>query len=194
MSTSKVQIANVALSRLGQTSINALDEGTEQANLVRNFWDHTREFLLHLHPWNFAIKREQLARLASNPLSGYDYQYALPTDNIRTLLVTSDEDDTNYIEDYRVEGGNILTDSEEVWLKYVFNNDVVATWPPLFREVFASRLQVELAYPITKAANVIDQATALYLDALRKAKNVDGQQDYHDPLGGVYSDFIGVRY
>ena len=193
MST-KISIANVALSRLGAHTINDTSEQTVEANLILALWDNARTFLLRQNPWNFAIKREQLGQLAQEPLNRYLYQYQLPSDHIRTLTVTSGEDGnvTNF--DYKVEGRNILTNAEYVYLKYVYDNDVVATWEFGFQELMAARLQMEMAYPITKAASVQERAEVLYADTLRKTKNIDAGEDFDDPLGLNESAFVGVRF
>lgn len=192
--SSKVAISNVALSRLGANTINALDEGSVESNLVQALWDNTRTFLLRQHPWNFSIKRAQLGQLVTDPVSRYEFNYQLPSDHIRTLTVTAGTNGNSDNFDYKIEGRRILTDQQFCWLHYVYDNTVVATWEFGFQELMATRLQMELAYPITKSAAVQERAEALYVDTLRKTKNIDAQGDVGDPIGLFNSSFVGVRF
>lgn len=186
MASSIVGICNIALGNLGANLISSLTETTTEATLCNVHWDNVRRATLSLHPWNFAIKRQQLTALSTKPAFGYSYAFQLPSDNLRVLRVEGDGD-------YKVEGQTILTNSNDCFLKYVFDNVDVTSWTDSFSDLVASRLQVELAYGITKSTSQKEQATSMYEYKLAVARNIDSQQDIEDPLSQFESSLISVR-
>lgn len=187
MATSIVGICNIALGNLGANLISSLTEDTPEATLCNVHWDNVRRSLLSTHPWNFAIKRQQLTALGTAPAFGYAYQYQLPSDCLRVLRVEDNDD-------YKLEGRTILTDADACYLKYVYDNLDVASWSDPFVDLAATRMQLELAYGITKSTSQKEQAMQLYEYKLRDARNWDAQQDVEDDLSQFTSSLISVRY
>ena len=69
MPVTAVSICNLALARLGDATIESLDDATAQAEYCNLFYAQTRDEVLRSHPWNFAIARKALA-LEWKALSG----------------------------------------------------------------------------------------------------------------------------
>jgi hypothetical protein len=85
MATSEVTICNLALGKLGAGSIIALDEESTEARVCRLHYSQTRDEVLRLHRWNFAIRPETLVQSVEAPAFGWAFQYELPTDRLRVL-------------------------------------------------------------------------------------------------------------
>ena len=100
--TSQVELANIALSKLGANPITSILDEAEEARAVRRFYKSTLRAELRSHPWNCARKRALLAALAEPPPFGFRYQYLLPADCVRILPGPNDED-------WQVEGRRILS-------------------------------------------------------------------------------------
>ena len=62
--------------------------------------------------------RQGLARESAAPVSGFDFQYVLPADWLRTVAV-HDNDAGLGAAAYRIEAGKILTNATEIWIRYV---------------------------------------------------------------------------
>ena len=77
-------IINAALRRLGDKPITSRLDGSPAANAVNDLFDDARDALLRAHPWNFATTRVALMPSSTTPVYGFDYQYALPADWLRT--------------------------------------------------------------------------------------------------------------
>ena len=75
----EVSICSNALRRLGDDPITSLTDNTERARLCNSFYEDTRDAVLRLHPWNFAITRTSLAKLSDAPAYGFSNQFSLPT-------------------------------------------------------------------------------------------------------------------
>ena len=175
-------ICNSGLSKLGNNRINSLTEGTPAANLCLEQYDKLRDEMLRAHDWNFAASRVKLAQLSATPAFGYDYQYALPSDWMRTISVHPDDEGAVYLADYATEstadeGRVLLTDYTDVYMRYVRKVEDPNVMDPAFREALAWRLAVELAVPLAKSGSLRDRMVAGSEAALSMSKSVDGQDD-----------------
>lgn len=182
-----VEICNSALLSLGANTISALTEISTEAAACNAKWDLSRRALLRIHPWNFAIKRQELARTVAGPEYRFKYKYALPADCIRVLTVYQTGE-------YKVEGRSILSDRESCKVKYVHDNTDPATWDALFSELMSAKMAVELAYTLPRARTMIDAMYSLYTEKLRDAKFVDSSEDIEDEIGPFDHSLIAVRY
>jgi hypothetical protein len=175
-------ICNSALSKLGNNRINSLTEGTTAANLCLEQYGKLRDHLLRSHDWNFAASRVKLAQFSSTPAFGYNFQYALPSDWMRTISVHPGDRRKGHVTDYATESteaeGRVLrTDCPDVHLRYVRKVGDPNVMDPAFREALAWRLAMELAVPLAKSGSLRDRMAAGFDDALAIAKSIDGQDD-----------------
>lgn len=60
MAVTEVSICNMALSRVGHTTITALSDANDAARQCNLHYEPSRDALLRSHPWNFAVKRTRL--------------------------------------------------------------------------------------------------------------------------------------
>lgn len=167
---SKVEICNRALIRLGEKTITSLTEDTTPAKLCNILYDQVRKELLRLHPWNFAIARADLAQYEDGPEFGYLYYYAIPSDCIRVLEL----DDINVT--FKIEGSKLLSDSDEVLILYIKDEEDVTKFDSLFSTCLALKLGVELSYALSGTANITTALQEEYNRLLREAKLRDGQE------------------
>jgi hypothetical protein len=183
-----VSICSNAMLKLGAQPINSFDEDLPRAQLASNLYESVRDDMLRAHPWNCAVRRILLAPNAVAPAFGYQYQFNLPGDWLRTIQVTSNDCTV----DHQVEGQMILSDSSSIELRYIFRNDVEATWDSSLVAVMTMAMTAEMAYALTSSTSEA-QARAQALDyALRKARAVDGQENPAETLGDF--PLLGSRY
>ena len=177
---STVGIVNDALAMVGEPRIASLDEGSDVANTCRDLYDTQLEALLRLNAWNFATMRAKLARLNDAPAFGYQYAYQLPTGWLRTI--SAHDNDAGYgALDYRAEGRQLLTDAEDVYIRYVGVVDDPNYMPPDFRKALSASIAELLAMQIkqsnTMAERIFEQLRRVYLP---RAMAADGQDDRPD--------------
>ena len=178
---STVDICNLALDELGEAAITALDEGSPVANLCQRNFGPARDQVLRAHPWNFAVARRKLARLAAAPAFGFQYAYQRPTDWLRTLSVHASAGGTDNVP-FRMEGDRFLTDAPDLYLRYVARIEDPNRYDPLFTDALAMRLAARLTKAITQSTGEKERIEALYRDALRKARAVDGVEDFPEAV------------
>jgi hypothetical protein len=170
---SKVSISNLALTILGADRITSLEDNNENARRLTAIYDQCLEDVLRAHPWNFALVRQGLARLATTPTFGYIYEYQLPGDCLRVIEVN---DGTNLITDFKIEGRKLLTDNTEVNIKYIGNITDPNQYTSQFMFVFATYLASIIAYPITNKPELLKTLLDVYTAKLQTCKEIDAQE------------------
>ena len=148
MATSKTDLANQALSRLGEPRISDYGENSPNAVTIRLHYDTVRESLLRMHPWNFAVKRAELTALSDDPTFGVDNQYQLPADYIRLNSLNGIEA-KSCLDNFTIEGKALLTDSTTAKITYIYDVTDVSLFDPVFREVLICRLAAEIALDVS---------------------------------------------
>ena len=157
---SKIQICNRALSKLGADRITSLDDDNKSARAMKSAFDFVRDAELRAHVWNFSVARAELAALATTPVWGFQYEYALPEDFIKLLEIRDLYSNANTL-DYRttpaplwqMEGGLLKTDAESpLYIRYVYRVTDTALYDALFAEALACRLAAETAEEITESS------------------------------------------
>lgn len=143
---SKTAIANRALSKLGEARVSNIDtDNNKPAKVIRFMYDIVRDAMLTAYPWNFAIKRVQIAADSDTPAWGYNKQYTLPTDFLALLEIRGNPE-------YRLEGGFILTnEGAPLYIKYIARIENSGLFDPLFVEAFATRMAFEGCEEITQS-------------------------------------------
>lgn len=179
---SEVGICNSALSKIGVTqAITSLTEGTKNANACNEQYEKLRDDLLRGHVWNFAVARVALAQSSTVPAFGYDHQYPLPSDWLRTVSVHDNNAGTGALE-YRIEtesgdGPVIVTSADQVYLRYVSRVTDPNRMTADFREVLALKIAVELAVPIAQSGTLHDRMEAAFERKMRRARGTDAIED-----------------
>lgn len=174
---SNVDIANRALTKLGEQRIISLTDDNKAGREVNSMFTLVRDAELRAHNWRFAIKRAQLAAQATAPEFGFAYQYRPPADCLRILEVGEfypGADLSDYVgadtSEYAYEGGLILTDlAAPLKLRYIARIEDPTLYDALFVEAFACKLAVELAEPLSQSSTKRELAQREYDRAIALA-------------------------
>ena len=186
----ELSICSNALRRLGDDPITSLTDDTERARLCNSFYSDTRDAVLRLHPWNFAITRATLAQLSTTPTYEYAYQYALPTDPYCLRVLSMEYEDYIFTVENSTEGRVLLTDESTAKIKYIARITDTALFDTLFVDTLTAKLSAELAYPITGSASLQAQMEKIYQQKLSEARSIDGQEGFPtDLVSETFTDF-----
>ena len=193
---SRTDIANAAIIKLAQDiPIAALTERTKAGILFNRIFDPMLDLVLASHAWPFALKSVALAEAAEDPLPGWGYRYAYPSDCVNALALTDEggirgtvstiiatwcEETAHTFRDGRLafevtygeQDTSIAADLEDAYLIYVSRVTDASRYPILFQEALACRLALEAA-PVLKGELGLREAPRLrenYLMALAEAK------------------------
>lgn len=184
--SSKVQICNLALLRLGTNPITSLTEGNTAANACNLVYDHCRESLLRRHFWNFAIENIQLAADSTAPAFKYANRYPLPADFIRVKEIYAQGSP------YSIDGQYLHTDdAAPLKLSYIKNIEDVTKFDSIFVEALVLMIIVKIGSRIQGDGF----NPAIYLEELQRismeAKKVDAQDA--SPTQWSINTFTGAR-
>ena len=151
-----------------------------------------QDYVMPLHPWNFAITRAALAQLSAAPAYGFSYQYALPTDPYCLRVLGMEYEDYIFkIENVATHGRVLLTDESTAKILYVARITDPTVFDSMFVDVLTAKLSVDLAYPVTNSTNLQDKLQKLYQAKLSEARSIDGQEGFIDDL--VSDTFTNFR-
>lgn len=144
MGASKTEIANQALIKLGQPRVSNIETDTSVAAQTMNgIWQTVLTTTLQTFPWNFAIKRTDLAASAVLPSWGWDNQFPLPSDCLQILEVKDDPD-------YVIEEGYIRCDQTgPLYIRYIAYISETSLYPPVFIDLFTHDLALAACERIT---------------------------------------------
>jgi hypothetical protein len=134
----ETDIANRALSLLGEPSISSIEENTPNAISCRLHFETVRDALLRSHGWDFATTRVTLSRSAYAPSFGWAYGYHLPADFVR-LVTFNDANADEARTSFEIEGGQLLTHSGAAQISYVRRITDPNEFDALFLDVVAYR-------------------------------------------------------
>jgi hypothetical protein len=93
---------------------------------------------------------------------------------------------------YRLEGRTLLSNADDIWLRYVARIADPNDMPPTFQETLAWRIAHDLAQAITQSSTVQELMHRNFLPALSVAKSVDAVEDFPESL--PESGWVTGRY
>ena len=187
---STLEIGNNALIALGAETIMDLTEDSKAARLCNARFESARDAVLRAHPWNCAMARASLAQNSSAPAFGYDYSYELPPDCLRVIEAYGTDEEP--IDDWQVEGRNLLCNETTVYIKYTKKITDPNLFDSLCREAISARLAAEIAYALTQSRTAEKNMWEVYEGIkLREARAIDAQEG--TPVDVSEDSWITVR-
>ena len=168
---SEVDICNIALSNLGERSINDRADENQRARACDNRFDDVRDLVLRSHIWNCALKREgPLPSSATAPSWGYDYAYPKPAEMLRLIAVKENE------HAFKIEGDNIVTDSSTLNILYIERVTDTAKYDSLLVQAIALRLATEIGQDLTGKTELKENLMRKYREVLSEARSADAAE------------------
>lgn len=195
---SETEVANLALSHVGNQMISDLAEGTPAADLCNLYYPRVRDAVLRAHPWNFAIRRSTLAQSSTPPNHEYDYQFTLPVGPAEPnpyclkVIRTNLEADgitgaaiygfpgingiCDTIAPYRIEGRNLLCNETVIKIEYIGRVLDTSIFDALFTDCLSYRLAAALAPRLTDNQSAAKTLMDIYQSMLPEARTTDAQE------------------
>lgn len=173
-----LSVVNVAREALGLPLEQVIQEGTTGGDLAARIPELAREQFEN-YPWNFASRREELARLPGKPI-GYEFAYALPAGALRIVWISRTGSDlwNDRVRDYREEDGRLLCDYEPLFGLFTFAayTEDYGRWPQVFAEALGLEAALRRNRHVTQGAGEGDRLMLKAEDAWRRAKLWDAQR------------------
>lgn len=174
---SVVDISNLALAHLGdEATVSAISpsDGSAQADHCARFYPIARDICLERHDWNFARRRAVLSETANTPPETWSYEYAMPANVIRVLMVMDENGDENrpmtFMQGTDSSGAKVIwTNEENATLLYTHAVTDTTKFSALFVMCVSCLLSSFLAGPITKDMKIKQGMMQLFEAELGKA-------------------------
>ena len=142
MAQNLLALWNIALASVGERSLASTSTSTENVEslrLLNEVWTRGRgavSYVLEQGLWSFAVARSAPTVTTSTAAFGHAFSFALPTDFVRLVEISSTADMRDPLLRYEFETTKIYADSSIVYLRYVssstaFGGDL-ARWPDSF--------------------------------------------------------------
>jgi hypothetical protein len=191
MST-ELSVFNNALVDLGQRELVSLEDPVESRRILRRIWEGSLiNGCLEAGVWNFAIRTIKAEDDPPAPTFGFQYRIQKPSDWVRTVKFSTEDNFNTPLNEYVDEGGYWYCNFDVVYIQYISNHPSyggnMAIWPESFTRY------VELALALRAAPRILGpQATSAIRDlenkmsvALKNAKSKDAQNQPPEfpPLG-----------
>lgn len=186
----KIEIINIALSRIGESPIQNLDEGSNAANAAKLIYDTSRKAALRSYAWSFATVTSRLTRMAV-PGRGFRYAYALPSDCLRLLVLRSHSLFTDSGVPFTVQGRTVMTDAEDPEADYVRDEGNEEKFDAEFTEAFTIKLASDLAMPVKNSGEYMSAYARMFNDMIHTA--AVGSKRETRKTGGD-NPFLEARY
>lgn len=184
---SKLSIINSALSRMGERPLSSIDQETTTAISMRNVYDQARAYVLRMHPWSCARKRQQVSPITTRPTFGYQNAFPIPADCIRILATGTNE--------WEVEGRYILANTDLLELVYIWNSDKEQEWDSALAEALTLHLTSEMCKTITGSSASGEVASVKLREVIQQAKTINGMERPSQNISNGYSsELIWSRY
>ena len=169
MVITKTDIANLALTHIGGAKVhNFRDDKTIEADLVRTYYDISRQAELETYDWSFARRFISLAVASEDPISPWLFAYVIPEDCLAVRMLHKEVktvDDTRIpyeiISDSINEQNILLTNKPEAILRYTFNQGNTTQFTTNFSIAISHRLAAYIAYSRTNKRDIRDAQLAL---------------------------------
>jgi hypothetical protein len=173
--TTNTDLANHALSMLGEMPIGSIDDVTSKpARLCKQFADSAIAEVLCLGRWNRATQRATLAQVLPAPVTGFTFYYQLPSDCLRVLEVNGEEWGTSD-ESFQLEGSKLASDATTCVIRYI-SQVPIGTLGVLVQQAIACRLASKLAIPLQGSAEKAGQVDVSFRRALGEARLIDAHE------------------
>lgn len=174
---SKTEIVNYALTLLGASRVMSIDDDVKPAREMKAMFNIARDALLSGYTWSFAKARISLPALSDAPAFGFAYQYQIPSDALRLVMINdvyTGVDLTDYrsapVEEYTIEDRKILTNwAAPLKIIYIKRIEDVTQMSSVFTEAFAAKLAVVTSESLTQSSTKKADANQALRDAISVA-------------------------
>ncbi len=186
MTVSRIDIANMALLKIGQPPIMSLSDNSLNARRANQEIEVALETVLRAYPWPFAVDRIELPRRSEGPAFQFLYYYDLPNGLMRIMAL-----DTQGLA-YSIDGSKIATNAERVFIKFVSKDKALEAMDAQVVDLVALQLAVRISVIVTENPQLQGNLLQMYGMQLAQARSVWASEDM--PQTVVEGGWIPARY
>tara|TARA_R100000951_G_scaffold106876_1_gene101774 strand:+ start:5869 stop:7677 length:1809 start_codon:yes stop_codon:yes gene_type:complete len=177
MAATKLGVYNNALTLLGERKLAGIYEARTPRYTLDEVWNlGAVDYCLELAKPRFAHKTSALTSPATSSEHALDSVYTLPTDYKTIVGVYSDDELTEPIDRYLIEGRTIATNvATTIYLRYISNSPALSQWTPAFTQMVAAFLAKETASKLN--ASKIEETDKIWKERSALVLNLEDQKE-----------------
>lgn len=172
MAISVVTIDNLALQKLGASSIVAVDEDSTNARACAVCYEPLRDREFRAHPWSFTIQRFILAAVTAAPVFTYLFAFPVPTGCLRVLLPARSGLDWR-LESFQNQTMILTNDGQSLSVKCLMQITDTTRFDPLFVEALACKMAWHMCEQITQSNTKKEALKQEYKDVMSEARRAN---------------------
>jgi hypothetical protein len=174
---------------MGEQPITSLEDDSNNALIMKANYDLSRDSLLELHEWSFAMDEWIPAVDPTPPDWVGANRFRIPADLLRITAVEPNRNGPlpaysglqrtilrRAQADYVVESGFIVTDEEGIVIRGIRRMEDEGRFSNLFCDALSARLATDTCFAFTEDSVKWNAMSALYQVKLSEAKTRDGMQ------------------
>lgn len=198
MAKTKIEICNLALSRLGgMASVENIDAPEKETEVVCSKWYNTsRKTALRQMMPSFAKKRDCWVQASYTPAFGYKYAYKYDSKCLKLLGIGNLYEKDN---DYVIEDGFVLTNTfykDGLPVRYIYDVEEVSKFTDDFVSLFAWFLARDVCLELTESPEKFSMIENILPMKIAEVCGVDSQENR--PIRVERSNLkaarLGLRY
>jgi len=180
---------------MGQKRINSLQDNQNEAIVMNDNYELSRDKTLADAAWTFATERKVLAPVSTAPAFGSGNQFLIPGNVLRVHRVfkatnTSQSNKFSNAEWVR-EGNYIISPESTLWAVFIVRVTDPNRFSPGFVHALAARLAADTAITFTESIRMEEKMEERYVAKLADAAYTDGSQGRTEVLRS--SNLTGAR-
>lgn len=178
----KVALLNGALLELGHQRLSDTGEAVEAGRELNFVYSQVVNECLTIGSWNFAMETiKAVADTGVTPEFGFTEVFAKPSDWVRTIGVSEDENLTIPLIQYYDDASFWSANSSPIYIRYVSNDTglglELTRWPPAFTRYVELELAVRVGYKLTQSHELVERLEKRRDKARLRALNVDAMNE-----------------
>jgi hypothetical protein len=180
--TTKLDLLNGALLELGHASLSDTGEAVESGRVLNLVYSQVRDECLSSGSWNFATETIQAdADTGVTPEFGYSEVFAKPSDWVRTVAISADENFAQPLTRYYDDDSFWSAESTPIYVRYVSDDTGLGLdlnrWTPLFTRYVELALAERVCLKLTQSETRKESLEKSVKKAKRTALNQDAMDE-----------------
>lgn len=170
---SETDVANLALTLMGQPRVLSLNDDRTGARTLKAVWDIERQATIRDGSWNFATRRAELPASPDAVSHPFAFGYPMPTDFLKLAELFDHDNDP-----WQLEGRVILSDRKApIYIRYLRDVPEMAEWDASAVEAFAHRLALACGEKLAGSAFDGEGVLRKYRLLTVSAKSADAMEN-----------------
>lgn len=180
--STRIELMNAALVRVGSEPILSEDDDSTRARTVKTEYHLQLEYLTRSHPWRHATAYTSLNQITPKPADVFDFHHVfqLPTDCLRVISTDLDP----LAEWTEIEGRRIAANTPAMRVKFIRLVTDVSKFSANFKEALAWLIARNIAPGLSSSTERARLCHEMFDSTLETARTFDAQVGNLERLAG----------